>query len=71
MVSTKSDLERKVPCNCTEIPCVHNPELSEDIRVSVTLEGEKTKKGIVYLYLEKSKYRILEETNAHMKVQVL
>ena len=50
---------------------MHNPEISDDVRITVMLEGETTPKGISFVYLPKKKYLIVEETNDTIKMQVL
>lgn len=71
MVSTKQELKRIVHCACLQIPCIHNPDVSEDIRITVKIEGELTGKGVKYVYLDKKKFLIVEETDSIIKMQVL
>lgn len=71
MPATKAELVKKVPCICITLPCVHNPELSDDIKVVKSYEGETTPKGVIYLYIPKDKFLITEETTSTYKVRVI
>jgi hypothetical protein len=71
MISTKDQLIKKVPCVCFELPCVHNPEVSEDIKITVSITGVVSKKGLKYIFLDKKKFQVAEETRDTVKMFVL
>jgi hypothetical protein len=70
MVKIQKELERKNYCICMDLPCVHNPELSEDIADEIRLPAYTTPKGVKYVFLNKKDFQVIEEsTNGIMKVR--
>ncbi len=77
-VKTREELTKETECTCLNLPCVHNPKISEDIRSSITLPIEIVKKGrptdkmtLEYVYLPKANFKVIEETANMMKLQII
>lgn len=71
MPATKEELVKKIACNCMVLPCVHNTEISDDIRIEVTYTGYVSKKGVTILLIPKDKFLIMEESPSTYAVRVI
>lgn len=77
-VKTREELTKHIECSCLTLPCVHNPEISQDILGSIVLPIEIIKKGretdnmtLQYVYLPKANFKVIEETADMMKLQII